>query len=161
MPIAIGDKIPAGTFRYLGPDGPAAMSSDELFSGRKVAVFGMPGAYTGTCSGTHLPGVIAAEAPLKAKDVDDVVVLVVNDIFVMDAWAKSTGADATGLKMLTDPDAGFVKAMGMDFSVDVVGLIDRSQRFSMLVEDGVVKVLNTEEPGQCSVTAGEALVDQV
>lgn len=161
MPIAIGDKLPAGTFRYIGPDGPAALSSSDLFSGRKIALFGMPGAYTGTCSGTHLPGVIAAEAPLKAKGVEDVVVLTVNDVFVMDAWAKSSGADATGLKMLTDPASDFVNAIGLSFSVEPVGFVDRSQRFSMLVDDGVVKALNVEEPGQCALSSGEALVDQV
>ena len=161
MTIAVNDKLPQGTFLSWGGDGPQETSSDALFGGKKVAVFAMPGAFTRTCSVDHVPGVIAAEAALKEKGVDDVVVLTVNDVFVMDAWAKDTGADKTDLKMLTDPDASFVKAIGLDFSAPPVGLIDRAQRFSMFVDDGVVKVLNVEEPGQCSLTRGEALVEQI
>lgn len=161
MTIAVNDAMPEGTLRYLGAEGPAEISTGELLGGKTVAVFGMPGAFTGTCSGTHMPGVIASEAAMRAKGVDEVVVLIVNDVFVADAWAKDTGADKTGVKVLVDGDGSFVKAMGMAFSAPPVGFVDRSKRFSMLVSDGVVKVMNTEEPGQCALSSGETLVDQI
>ena len=161
MTIAIGDKIPAGTLRFLGPDGPGSTTTDEFFAGRKVALFGMPGAFTGTCSGSHMPSVIEAAEALRAGGADEIAVLVVNDVFVADAWAKSTGADTAGIRLITDPDASLTKAMGLDFSAEAVGLIDRCVRYSMAVEDRTVKSLNRDEPGQCTLTRGEALIDQI
>lgn len=161
MTISVDDTLPAAVFRFWTGDAPGEIAASELFGGRKVAVFAMPGAFTRTCSAEHLPGVIDAAQHLRAKGVDEVVVLVVNDVFVVDAWGKALGADAAGVRLLADPTSAFVNALGLSFSAEPLGFVDRSQRFSMLVEDNVVKVLNVEEPGQCSISKGEALVDQV
>jgi peroxiredoxin len=161
MPIAAGDRLPDATFIEMGAKGPAPVSVADLTAGRRIALFAVPGAYTPTCHNTHVPSFVNAAAELSAKGVDEIVCLSVNDPFVMGAWGQATGATEAGIRMLADADGAFTAAIGLDFSVAPVGLIGRSQRYSMLIEDGEVKILNVDEPGQAVCSLGEALVDQV
>ena len=162
MTIKIGDKLPDATFVAIGPNGPEPKSTADVFAGRKVALFAVPGAYTPTCSLNHLPSFVNNAEALKAKGIDAIVCVSVNDPFVMKAWGESSGAHAAGLHMLADPEAKFTKAIGMDFSAPPAGLIDRSKRYSMVVDDGVVKALNLEEaPGKATVSTGEAMLEQL
>lgn len=160
MTIAIGDTIPEATLRYMGADGPAETTTSELCNGKKVVVFGLPGAFTGTCTTAHLPSFMKSADGFKAKGVDDIVCVSVNDVFVMQAWAESTGADKSPIHMLADPDSSFTKALGLEFSAPPVGLIDRSQRYAMVIEDGKVTNLQVEAgPGECTISAGDSLLE--
>ncbi|WP_163847460.1 peroxiredoxin [Pseudooceanicola aestuarii] len=159
MTINQGDKLPDATLLQMTADGPAPVKLADKVAGRKVVIFGLPGAYTGTCSTAHVPSFIRTKGDFDAKGVDEIICVSVNDPFVMGAWADSTGAGEAGLTFLGDPQAEFTKAAGLDFSAPPAGLIDRSRRFAMLVEDGTVTVLNIEEnPGICEVSAGEGLL---
>lgn len=162
MSIAVGEKLPEANLVELGGSGPAAVSVAALTKGRKVALFAVPGAFTPTCHNTHVPSFVKAAGALGGKGVDEIVCVSVNDPFVMKAWGEATGATAAGIRMLADPESAFTKALGLDFSAPPAGLIARSKRYSMLVEDGVVKVLNIEDsPGDAVCSLGEALVDQI
>lgn len=159
MTVTTGDTLPAATFIELGADGPVEITTDALLKGRKVVLFAVPGAFTPTCHSAHVPSFIRTAAALAEKGVDEIVCISVNDPFVMKAWGEATGAGAAGIRMLSDAGSAFTKAIGMDFDAPPVGLHARSKRYAMLVEDGVVKVLNVEaSPGECSVSAGEALL---
>jgi peroxiredoxin len=128
--------------------------------GKKVVIFGLPGAYTGTCTTAHVPSFMRTFAQFKAKGVDEVICITVNDPFVVQAWSDSTGAGDAGLTMLADADGALTKEIGMDFTAPPVGLFGRSKRYSMLVENGVVTILNEEgSPGECEISAGETLLD--
>lgn len=143
MTIKVGDKIPEGTLQTMTSSGPAPLSTDDLFSGKKVVLFALPGAFTPTCSNQHLPGFVQNADAMKAKGVDTVACLSVNDAFVMAAWGQDQG---TGDKvtMLADGSANFTKALGLEMDASNFGMGVRSQRYSMLVEDGEVKQLNIE-----------------
>ncbi len=159
MTLTAGDTLPEARFIELGESGPAPVESGALFGGRKVVLFAVPGAYTGTCTTKHVPSFIRAADGLREKGVDEIVCVSVNDPFVMAAWGKDTGADAAGIRMLGDADGAFTKAIGMEFSRVESGLIGRSKRYAMLVEDGAVRVLNVEEStGQCDISSGEAML---
>ncbi|RKF12875.1 peroxiredoxin [Roseovarius spongiae] len=159
MSISKGDRLPDATLAGMGTDGPEAVDLGQRLKGRKVVIFAVPGAYTPTCHSAHVPSFIRTKADFDAKGVDEVICLSVNDPFVMQSWGEATGASAAGITMLGDPEAGFTKAIGMDFSAPPAGLIDRSRRYAMLVEDGAVTLLHAEEnPGACEVSAGEALL---
>jgi peroxiredoxin len=159
MPIKVGDRLPDVKFRVMGPDGPAWKTTEEIFKGKRVALFGMPGAFTGPCHGRHMPTVVQNVAALKAKGIDTVAVTAVNDPFVLDAWKKASGADA--VELLGDGNGDFAKAIGLTFDGSGIGFGIRSQRYSMLVEDGVVKRLNVEEPGKFEVSGGDKLLAQL
>lgn len=162
MPIAVGETLPDATFIAIGPNGPEPKSVADVFAGRKVALFAVPGAYTPTCSLNHLPGFVDNAEALKAKGIEAIVCVSVNDPFVMKAWGESSGAVAAGLHMLADPEAGFTKAIGMAFSAPPAGLIDRSKRYSMVVEDRVVTALNLEEtPGKAEISSAKTLLGQL
>lgn len=162
MPISTGETLPDATMMVMGAEGPEGVALKDKFAGRKVVIFGLPGAYTGTCSTAHVPSFIRTVDAFKAKGVDEVICVSVNDPFVMDAWGKATGAEEAGIAMLGDSEAVFTKAIGMDFSAPPVGLIDRSLRYALYAEDGVVKVLQQEEnPGVCDVSGGEALLEAI
>ena len=162
MTLSIGDRLPSATFLEVGPNGPQSVPSVEIFKGRKVALFAVPGAYTGTCSTQHVPSFIRVADELRAKGVDEIVCVSVNDPFVMKAWSEATGAGAAGIRMLGDPSSAFTKAVGLDFDREAAGLIGRSKRYAALVEDGEVKVLNVEaSPGDCEISAGETLLAAV
>lgn len=159
MTISTGDRLPDATFTRLGDGGPEQVALADKVKGRKVVIFAVPGAFTPTCHSAHVPSFIRVMGDLKAKGVDEVICVAVNDPFVMKAWGEATGATAAGITMLSDAESAFTKAIGMDFSAAPVGLMARSRRYAMLVEDGVVKALNVEEsPGTCEVSAGEALL---
>ena len=161
MTISVGDKLPAATFAIMGPDGPAPRESSDIFDGRTVAFFAVPGAYTPTCSMTHLPGFITHADALKAKGVDEIICVSVNDIFVMDAWGKSSGID-DNITMVADGSGHFTKAIGLDLDLDEAGLGLRSQRYAMLVVDGTVKALNIEpETGTAEKSSAQTLLESL
>ena len=162
MEISKGVQRPDATLVELTDKGPAQISLKERLAGRNVVIFALPGAYTGTCTTAHVPSFIRTADQFRDKGVDEIVCLSVNDPFVMGAWGKDTGADKAGITMLGDPDAEFTKAVGMDFSAPPVGLINRSKRYAMYVQDGTVSVIQAEEnPGQCDISGGEALLDAI
>jgi peroxiredoxin len=161
MPIKVGDRIPEAKFRVMGPEGPAWKTTDEVFKGKKVALFAVPGAYTPTCNNVHMPSFLKNVDAFKGKGIDTVAVTGVNDVFVMEQWKKSTGAVGK-IDFLADGNADFAKAVDMTMDGAGAGLGTRSKRYSMLVEDGVVKNLNVEEaPGKCELTSGDKLLAQI
>jgi peroxiredoxin len=144
MPIKVGDKLPDASFMVMTAQGPAPRTVAEVFAGKRVALFAIPGAYTPTCQQQHVPGFVARVDELKAKGIDTIACTAVNDVFVLTQFAKDTGADGKIL-MLADGNAAFTKKLGLDFDGSGFGLGVRSKRYAMLVEDGVVKVLNVED----------------
>ncbi len=162
MAISVGASLPDATLLTMGANGPESVSLHTKVKGRNVVIFGLPGAYTGTCTTSHVPSFIRTRDRFAAKGVDEIICVSVNDPFVMGAWGASTGASAAGIAMLGDVDASLTKAMGVDFTASPVGLIDRSRRYALYAEDGVVKVLHMEEnPGVCDASGGEALLDAI
>jgi glutaredoxin/glutathione-dependent peroxiredoxin len=157
MTIKVGDKVPSVTLRYLAPDGMKAVPSDEFFAGKKVALFAVPGAYTRTCSQRHLPSYVSHAAELKAKGIDTIACIAVNDPFVMAAWGKEGGAEGR-ITMLGDGSKEFTQALGLELDRVKEGMGIRSQRYSMLVDNGVVTALNVEAPGQYEVSSAEHLL---
>jgi peroxiredoxin len=157
MTIKIGDKIPSVTLKQMTPEGPKDVSTDELFRGKKVALFAVPGAFTPTCSQRHLPSYVDRAADIKAKGVDEIACVAVNDVFVMTAWGKEQKAEGK-VRMLADGSGDFARALGLELDLTRMGLGKRSQRYSMLVDDGVVETLNVEAPGQFDVSSGEAML---
>jgi glutaredoxin/glutathione-dependent peroxiredoxin len=160
MTIQVGEKLPNVTFIKATENGPDAVQSEEYFAGRTVALFSVPGAFTPTCSARHLPGFVDKIDALKAKGVDEVACTAVNDAFVMAAWAKSAGAEGK-VTMLADGNGQFVKAIGLDMDSSKFGMGTRGQRFVMLVEDGTVKQLHVEQPGEFRVSSAEHLLEQL
>ena len=162
MTIQPGDTLPDATLLRMAEKGPEGVSLADKLKGRKVVIFGLPGAFTGTCSTAHVPSFMRTRTAFADKGVDEVICIAVNDPFVMKAWDDSTGAGAAGVTMLGDAESSFTKAIGMDFTAPPVGLVNRSRRYSLYAEDGVVKVLNAEDnPGECEISAGETLLDQI
>ena len=158
MTIKVGDKLPNAKFRVSTADGPAWKTTDELFSNKKVVLFAVPGAFTGTCHATHLPGFIKNAAAIKAKGVDMIAVTGVNDHFVMDAWKRASGADDS-IEFLADGNGDFARAVGMTFDGSGFGLGMRSKRYAMVVDDGVVKTLNIEDaPGKAELSGADNLL---
>jgi glutaredoxin/glutathione-dependent peroxiredoxin len=161
MSIKVGDRLPEASFRVMGPQGPAAKTTGEIFKGKKVVLFAVPGAFTPTCNNNHLPGFLEKADEFKAKGVDSIAVTGVNDVFVMDAWKKMTGAGAK-IEFLADGNADFAKAIDLSLDASGAGLGIRSKRYAMLVEDGVVKVLNVEEaPGKAEASGADNLLKQI
>ena len=159
MTIAIGDKLPDGSFLEKGDEGIAPVALGDLVQGRRVVIFAVPGAYTGVCSTQHVPSFIRVAEQLRAKDVDAIACVSVNDPHVLRAWSEATGAGAAGIRMLADADGAFTRALGLDFDNPAGGLYGRSKRYAMLVEDGIVRVLNVEaSTGQCEISAGETML---
>ena len=161
MTITTGDAFPAGKLLRVGKNGPEEISTNDLAQGR-TAIFGLPGAFTGTCTNAHMPSFIRTADDFRDKGVNRIVCLTVNDPFVCDAWAKSTGATDAGIEVLADADGSVTKALGLSFDAPPAGLFGRCKRFAALLQDGKVAVIQIEEsPGQCSVSAGEALLERV
>lgn len=162
MAISVGDQLPETTFMILGDRGPQEVPLAPKLKGRKVVIFGLPGAFTGGCSTTHLPSFMRTRDAFAQKGVDEVICVAVNDPFAMTAWGKHTGATEAGITMLADAAGDFTRAIGLEFSAPVVGLYNRCQRFALLAEDGVVKVLTLEEEaGACKLTVGEELLEKI
>jgi len=160
MTIKVGDRMPEGKFTVMGANGPESLTSDQLFAGKKVVLFSVPGAFTPTCSAKHLPGFVDQADALKAKGVDAIACMAVNDAFVMSAWGKGAGADGK-VVMLSDGNGEYARALGLEMDASKFGMGTRSQRFSMIVEDGVVKQLNIEPPGQFGVSSAETALQQL
>jgi len=160
MTIKVGDKIPSTTLMEKQEGGPAPVTTDELFKGKKVALFALPGAFTPTCSAKHVPGFVQNYDAFKAKGVDTIVCLSVNDAFVMGAWGKDQGA-GDKVRMLADGNGDFTRAVGLEFDASKFGMGKRSQRYAMIVDDGVVKALNVEEPGAFEVSSAEYTLQQL
>ena len=161
MAIQVGDKVPSATLYHMTGDGPAAVTTDELFSGKKVVLFALPGAFTPTCSAKHVPSYLQNAGALRDKGVDSIACLSVNDVFVMDAWGKEQGSEGQIL-MLADGSGEFTKAAGMELDLTERGLGVRSHRYAMVVEDGVVKALHLEEnPGELANSSAEAMLAEL
>ena len=157
MAIKVGDRVPNGSFMVMTGDGPKPKTSDELFKGKKVVLFAVPGAFTPTCHRNHLPGFVKNAAAIKAKGVDTIAVTGVNDVFVMDAWKKASGGDA--IEFLADDSGHWAKAIGLTADLSERGLGIRSQRYAMVVDDGVVKALNIEDaPGKADISGADNLM---
>jgi glutaredoxin/glutathione-dependent peroxiredoxin len=157
MTIKVGDRIPSVTLKYLSPEGVKEVSSDDFFRGKRVALFAVPGAFTPTCSQRHLPGYVERAADIKGKGVDEIACIAVNDAFVMGAWGKDQRADGK-VTMLADGSGDFARAVGLELDLTRMGLGKRSQRYSMVVDNGVVKALHVEQPGQFEVSSAEAML---
>jgi len=159
MTISKGATLPDATLLYLGEEGPASVQMSEKLTGRKVVIFGLPGAYTGVCTTSHVPSFIRTKDAFAAKGVDEIICVSVNDPFVLKAWGEATGAAEAGITMLGDAEGVFTKAIGMEFTAPPAGLIGRSKRYAMVVEDGVVTSIGEEaSPGECDISGGEALL---
>jgi peroxiredoxin len=158
MAIQVGERLPQATFRTMTAEGPASRTTDDVFKGRKVVLFAVPGAFTPTCHRNHMPGFVARADEIKARGVDSIVVTAVNDVFVMDAWTKQSGAEGK-IEFLADGNAEFAKLLGLTVDASPNGLGIRSKRYSMVVEDGVVTSLNVEEtPGKAEVSGADNLL---
>jgi peroxiredoxin len=158
MAIKVGDRLPNTTFMTMTADGPKPQTTDDIFKGKKVVLFAVPGAFTPTCHKNHLPGFLTNHDAIKGKGIDTIAVTGVNDVFVMDAWKKNTAAEGK-IEFLADGSAAFAKAIGLSVDLGERGLGTRSQRYAMVVEDGVVKTLNIEEaPGKADLSGAENLL---
>ena len=160
MTIKVGDRMPEGKFGIMTKDGPGSITTQELFGGKTVAFFSVPGAFTPTCSQSHLPGFIKNAADLKQKGIDTIACMSVNDVFVMDAWGKERGA-GDKVQMLADGNGDYARALGLELDASGFGMGKRSQRFSMVVKDGVVTQLNVEAPREFKVSTAECMLGQL
>ena len=162
MTISQGDTLPDATFIVMGEGGPETVSLADKTKGRKVVLFAVPGAFTPTCHSAHVPSFIRTKDALMEKGVEEIICVAVNDPFIMQTWGEATGATDAGITMLADAEAAFTKAIGMDFTAPPVGLFSRSKRYAMVVDNGVVTALGEEaSPGECDISAGEALLERV
>ena len=159
MTIQTGDRIPDAQLTIATADGPQALSSTEFFAGKKVALFAVPGAFTPTCSARHLPSYVEKAGELKAKGVDEIACISVNDPFVMSAWNERDGS--SDITMIADGNGEFTEALGLSFDGSKFGMGKRSQRYSMVVNDGIVEQVNVEAPGDYRVSGAEAMIEQL
>ena len=160
MTIKPADKLPAAEFSVMTADGQQKLSTDVIFAGRKVVLFAVPGAFTPTCSMNHLPGYLAACDAIKAKGVDTIACTSVNDVYVMNAWGKANGTDGK-IMMLADGNGDFARAVGLNVDLKAAGMGERSRRYSMLVENGVVKTLNVEDKSGVNVSGADTMLQQL
>ena len=159
MTISVGDRLPEAQLIRMGGEGPEQVDIIARISGKRVVLVGMPGAYTSTCTEAHVPSLIRNAEALRAKGIDEIIIFAVNDVHIMAHWGQTTGASAAGITMLADWDASLTKCLGLNFTAPPVGFIDRCTRVGMIVNDGVVEVLQMEEQrGVCSMTSGETLL---
>ena len=160
MTIKVGDKMPAGTFKHMTADGPKNITTDELFAGKKVVLFSVPGAFTPTCDAKHLPGFVEHAAELRAKGIDTVACIAVNDVFVMNAWGKQSNV-ASKVLMLADGNGDYAKALGLEMNGTGFGMGMRGQRFAVVVDNGTVSKLFVEGPGEFKVSSAEYVLSQL
>jgi len=160
MTIQAGDRMPSGKLKTMTAEGPKDVSTDELFKGKKVVLFSVPGAFTPTCDARHLPGFVQNAEQLKAKGVDTIACMAVNDVFVMNAWGKHSNVGDKVL-MLADGNGDYARALGLELDARGFGMGTRGQRFALIVDDGVVQTVNVEAPGQFKVSAAEHLLGQL
>ena len=157
MAVQVGDQIPEGALKVMGEKGPQDVSTSDMFGGKKVVLFAVPGAFTPTCSAAHLPGFVANADKIKAKGVDEIVCMAVNDAFVMDAWGKAQNAEE--LTMAADGSGVLTAALGLEMDASSFGMGVRSQRFALIAEDGKITTLNVEAPGQLDVSTAETILN--
>ncbi|WP_417477614.1 peroxiredoxin [Maricaulis sp.] len=160
MTISVGDRIPDASFMTMTASGPNRVSTDDVFGGKTVALFSVPGAYTPTCSAKHLPGFVEHAAEIKGKGVDTIACMSVNDVFVMNAWGKDQGV-GEDVMMLADGNGDFAKALGLEMDGTGFGMGTRAQRFSLIARDGVVAELNVEAPGEFKVSSADHILGQL
>jgi peroxiredoxin len=160
MTLSVGDRLPEASFMTMTADGPTKLTTDDVFKGKTVALFAVPGAFTPTCSAKHLPGFVEKADEIRSKGVDTIACLSVNDVFVMDAWGKSQNA-GDDVVMLADGNGDFAKATGLEMDGSGFGMGTRAQRFSMIVKDGVVSELNVEAPGEFKVSSADHILGQL
>ncbi|HWG76712.1 MAG TPA: peroxiredoxin [Steroidobacteraceae bacterium] len=160
MSIKVGDRMPQGKFKVMGESGPKDLSTDELFKGKRVVLFSVPGAFTPTCDAKHLPGYVGMADQLRGKGVDTIACMAVNDVFVMNAWGKASNC-AGKVLMLADGNGEYARSLGLELDAQGFGMGKRSQRFSLLVDDGVVKQANIEAPGKFEVSSAEHVLKQL
>ncbi len=159
MAVKVGERMPEGTLLRMGDKGVEPVPTRDIFQGRRIVVFGLPGAFTSTCSTAHVPSYMRVLASLTARGVDEVVCIAGNDPWVMRAWGEATGAASAGITMLGDPSGDWIEALGVLFDAPQAGFLRRARRFSAFVEDGVVRIWQEEAgPGVCEATAGEAML---
>ncbi len=161
MAISVGDTLPNAAFVTMGDSGPSSVELHARLKGRKVVLFALPGAFTRTCSTAHMPSFVRTADALRAKGIDEIICVSVNDPFVLHAWGNSMGAGEAGITLLADADAAFTKSVGMAFDAPQIGLFARSNRYAVIVEDGVVTAANIDEPGECNISTGEALLEAI
>ena len=160
MTIKVGDRMPAGTFKTMTKDGPQNLTTDQLFAGKKVVLFSVPGAFTPTCDAKHLPGFVERTGELKGKGVDTIACMAVNDVFVMNAWGKQSNV-GDKILMLADGNGDYAKALGLELNATGFGMGMRGQRFAIVVDDGVVKKVHVEAPGEFKVSSAEHVLSQL
>jgi peroxiredoxin len=160
MTIKVGDKLPQSDFLMMTADGTQKVSTDTIFAGRKVVLFAVPGAFTPTCSMNHLPGFVQKAGAIKAKGVDSIACVAVNDVHVMNAWGKHSGADGK-IMMLADGNGDFAQRLGLEFDLTQAGMGKRSKRYSMIVDNGVVKALNVEDKPGVNVSGADTVLEQL
>lgn len=158
MTITVGEKFPSAQLVTMGDKGPEMVDLAARTKGRKVIVFGLPGAFTGPCSTVHIPSFIRTAEAFRAKGIDEIICIAVNDPFTLKAWGESTGAAAAGITMLGDAESKLTHALGMEFTAPHLGLIGRSNRYAVVLEDGVVTHANIDKPGTCEISTGDALL---
>ncbi len=162
MTLTVGNKLPKATMIRMAETGPEQIVLSEKLLGRKIVIFGLPGAFTQTCSSAHVPSFIRTADQFFAKGIDEIICVAVNDVFVMQKWGEITGGTAAGISFLADGDSSFTKAIGMQYDAPAVGMYQRSKRYSMYVDDGTVVVFNKEVArGTCELSGGEKLLDQI
>jgi glutaredoxin/glutathione-dependent peroxiredoxin len=160
MAIKAGDRIPSGTLKVMTKEGPKDVATDDLFKGKKVVLFSVPGAFTPTCDAKHLPGFVQLADQIRAKGVDTIACMAVNDVFVMNAWGKASSA-GDKVMMLADGNGDYAKALGLELDASKFGMGKRGQRFALVVDNGVLKSVNIEEAGQFKVSAAEHVLGQL
>jgi peroxiredoxin len=159
MTISVGGRLPETELVTMTAEGPAVVRLAERLAGRKVVLFALPGAFTGPCSTIHMPSFVRTADAIRAKGVDEIICIAVNDPFALRAWGEATGANAAGITLMGDADGSFTKALGMDFTAPHLGLIGRSNRYALVLEDGVIVTANIDQPGECNISVGEALLE--
>ena len=160
MSIKAGDKVPSATLKVMTPDGPASVTTEELLGSGRVVLFSVPGAFTPTCDARHLPGFVEREAEIKARGVDRIVCIAVNDVFVMNAWGKASNV-GDRIVMAADGNGDFTRALGLELDASGYHMGTRGKRFAMVIEDGVVRSVHVEAPGEFRVSSAEFVLEQI
>ena len=158
MALGVGDTLPEAKLSQFRADAVEKIDLNALAENRKIVVFGLPGAFTRTCDALHMPSFVRSADAIRNKGVDGIYCVTVNDVFVAKRWAESTGADNAGIEVLADTDSSFTKAMGLEFTVPILGFHDRCQRFAMVLENGVITSMQIEKPGECSISTGDEIL---
>lgn len=161
MQLHKGGRLPEASLVEMGANGPQTVRLSDQLKGRKVVVFGLPGAYTGPCSTVHVPSFIRTAGEFRKKGVEEIICISVNDPFVLKAWGEATGGTAAGIRFLGDADGSLTKTLGMEFTAPHLGLIGRSNRYALVLDDGVIAAANIDKPGECNISTGEQLLAEI